>query len=138
MAEVTGAWLRRESVTEAALVGINYVADLGHWSAYREPLAGIRIEHLNGEALERVRALANKVKQEGPNTPLLSNLGDILKDFVKSNHVVLALTELSLLLELQKDSGRSGNVLIDPMNLYAEALTREHLGIPEESDRGLP
>lgn len=138
MAEVTGAWLRRESVTEAALVGINYVADLGHWSAYREPLAGIRIELLNGEALERVRALANKVKQEGPNTPLLSNLRDILKDFVKSKHVVLALTELSLLLELQKGGGRSGKVLIDPMNLYADALMREHLGIPEESGRGLP
>ena len=130
MAEVTGTWLRREGVTEVALVGINYVAALGHWSAYREPLAGMKIELLNGEALERVRELAYAVKAEGPNHPLLSKLRDILNRYVTSKHVVLALTELSLLVELQKGGGKSGKVLIDPMNLYADALAREYLGLP--------
>jgi aspartate racemase len=128
MAEETGAWLRREGVREVALVGINYVADLGYWSAYREPLAGMKIEVLNGEALGRVRELAYDVKAEGPNAHLLNKLRDILNRYVKSAHAVLALTELSLLLEFQK--GASKKVLIDPMNLYAEALAREYLGLP--------
>ena len=131
MAEVTGSWLRHEGVTEVALVGINYVADLGHWSAYREPLTGMKIELLNGEALERVRELAYAVKAEGPNHPLLSKLRDILNRYVTSKHVVLGLTELSLLVELQKSAGKSGKVLIDPMNLYADALVRDYLGLPE-------
>ena len=138
MAEVTGDWLRLKGVTEVALVGINYVADLGHWSAYREPLAGMKIELLSGEALDRVRELAYEVKAEGPNHPLLSKLRDILNRYVTSKHVVLALTELSLLVELQKGSGRSGKVLIDPMNLYAEALVREFLGFPEQRPKALP
>ena len=133
MTEVTGAWLRREGVTEVALVGINYVADLGHWSAYREPLAGMKIELLNGEALERVRELAYAVKAEGPNHPLLSKLRAILNRYVTSKHVVLGLTELSLLVELQKGGGKSGKVLIDPMNLYADALAREYLGLPGDA-----
>ena len=133
MPEATGAWLRKAGVTEVALVGINYVADLGHWSAYREPLAGIKIELLNGEALERVRALAYKVKEEGPIPELLSELRDILNRYVKSQHVVLALTELSLLVELQK--GASRRVLIDPMNLYAAALVRDYLGLSAEEGK---
>ena len=128
MAEVTGRSLRRAGITEVALVGINYAADLGHWSAYREPLAGMKIELLNGEALERVRELAYLVKSEGPNHPLLSKLRDILNKHVTSKHVVLALTELSLLVELQKGGGKSGKVIIDPMSLYAESLAATHLG----------
>lgn len=128
MAEATGAWLRREGITEVALVGINYVADLGHWSAYREPLDRMKIELLNPDALERVRELAYAVKAEGPNAHLLNKLRDILNIHVTSTHAILALTELSLLLEFQK--GASRKVLIDPMNLYAEALVREYLGLP--------
>jgi aspartate racemase len=136
MAEATGAWLRREGVMEVALVGINYVADLGHWSAYCEPLAGMKIELLNGEALERVRKLAYDVKAEGPNAHLLNKLRDILNKYVTSKHAVLALTELSLLLEFQK--GASRKVLIDPMNLYAESLAREYLGLPSPPAKNTP
>ena len=131
MAEATGAWLRREGITEVALVGINYVADLGRWSAYREPLDRMKIELLNPDALKRVRELAYAVKAEGPNAHLLNKLRDILNKHVTSKHAILALTELSLLLEFQK--GASRKVLIDPMNLYAESLVREYLGVPAPS-----
>ena len=136
MAEATGAWLRRDGVTEVALVGINYVADLGYWSAYREPLAGMKIELLNGKALERVKRLAYRVKVEGPNAHLLNDLRDILNKDVTSKHAVLALTELSLLLEFQR--GASRKVLIDPMNLYAEALALEYLGLPTPPPKTTP
>ena len=78
-----------------------------------------------------MRELAYAVKAEGPNHPLLSKLRDILNRYVTSKHVVLGLTELSLLVELQKSAGKSGKVLIDPMNLYADALVRDYLGLPE-------
>ena len=78
----------------------------------------------------KIVAVVDKDRPESPNHPLLSKLRDILNKYVTSKHVVLALTELSLLVELQKGGGKSGKVLIDPMNLYAEALVADYLGLP--------
>jgi hypothetical protein len=45
--------------------------------------------------------------------------------------VALGLTELSLLLVFLK-SGSSSKMLIDPMNLYADALVQDYFGLPPE------
>jgi aspartate/glutamate racemase len=106
------------------------VADLGPWSAYRDPLAGFEVEALSGRANERLEALAYQVKSEGVSEAGLSRLRDILREEVQSDCVVLALTELSLLLARQRKKGRSGKVLIDPLALYGEALACRFLGLP--------
>ena len=130
MADATGGWLRREGVKKVALVGINYVADLGHWSAYREPMSGMEIELLDSDALGNVRKLADEVKQKGPSLKLLSKLHHILQRSITSRNVVLALTELSLLVELQRGEDKSGKLFTDPMRIYADALVRAYLGLP--------
>jgi len=129
MAEVTGSWLRERRVSQVALVGINYVADLGHWSAYREPLQGIEIELLSSKGLDEVRELAYEVKAKGAVGELLTKLRDVIKRHVQSQHVVLALTELSLLAALQRGSGKSRKELIDPMELYATAIARAYFDL---------
>lgn len=130
VAEVLADWLRAQGVNRLALIGIRFVADLGPWSAYRDPLAGFEVEVLSGRANERLEALAYQVKSEGVSEAGLSRLRDILREEVQSEHVVLALTELSLLLARQRKKGRSGKVLIDPLALYGEALACRFLGLP--------
>lgn len=130
VAEVLADWLRAKGVNRLALIGIRYVADLGPWSAYRDPLSGFEVEALSDRAKERLEVLAYQVKAEGVSEAGLSRLRDILRDEVQSDCVVLALTELSLLLARQRKRGRSGKVLIDPLALYGEALACRFLGLP--------
>lgn len=130
MPESVGTWLHRRDIHQVALVGIRYVSDLGEWSAYREPLAGIEVERPGPRAKERLDDLAYQVKREGPNQRGLSRLRDVLHQEIESEHIVLALTELSVLLERQRKPGRSGKTIIDPLSLYADALVSRYLGLP--------
>lgn len=130
MAEILGQWLRQQGIRKLALVGIRPVSELGRWSAYRQPLQGLEVERPSERALELLDQLAYQVKAEGPTETGLNRLRDILRREVQSETVVLALTELSILLSLQRKKGRSGRLLIDPLGLYAEALARDYLGLP--------
>lgn len=134
MAEVLAQWLRHQGIQEIALVGIRHVSEMGPWSAYREPLQGIRVEQPTERAKQLLDELAYQVKAEGPKGTGLNRLRDILRQEVASDTVVLALTELSILLSLQRKKGKSGRLLIDPLGLYAEALARKYLGLPFPSE----
>lgn len=134
MAEVLAKWLRNRGIQDLALIGIRYVAELGRWSAYREPLQSFQVEQPSERAKHLLDELAYQVKTEGPTEAGLNRLRDILRTEVKSETVVLALTELSILLALQRKKGRSGRLIIDPLALYAEALARRYLGLPFPSD----
>jgi aspartate/glutamate racemase len=131
MPEVLGVWLRSRGVEQVALLGISFVSDVnGPWSAYREPLEGIEVETLRPEAFQRLNKLAYRVKSEGANEDGVNQLRDFLRQEVESEHVVLALTELSMLFGRQRRPGKSGRVLIDPLSLYGQALARYWLGMP--------
>jgi len=126
--EAVAAFLRREGHSKIALAGIRWVADFEqNYSAYREPLRGIEVERPGEEALQALSDLAYQVKREGATEAGLNRLRDILRQYVKSDVVVLALTELSLLVDRQRM--KSTKTLIDPMNIYAEALARRYLGL---------
>jgi aspartate/glutamate racemase len=129
MPEVVADWLRRQGYAKIALVGIRWVADFElNFSAYREPLQGIEVERPSLQALSALHELAYQVKQEGSTEAGLNRLRDILRQHVKSDVVVLALTELSLLVDRQRRKG--SKTLIDPLDIYAETLARRYLGLP--------
>lgn len=130
MPEVTGEWLRAHDINRITLVGIRYVTDLNEWSAYREPLEGIEVLPLSGRAMEQIDELAYLVKSEGATEAGLNRLRDILNQEVGTQYVVFALTELSLLLQQQRKKGRSGKILIDPLEIYADAIAHKYLGLP--------
>jgi aspartate racemase len=134
MAETLGVWLRSRGIGEIALMGIRHVSELGEWSAYREPLAGIQVERPTERAKQLLDELAYQVKADGASEAGLNRLRHVLREEVKSDTVVLALTELSILLSLQRKKGKSGRRLIDPLDLYAEALARKYLGLPFPAD----
>lgn len=130
MPQAVADWLRHRGVRRVALVGIRYVAELGPWSAYRDPLGAFEVEQPGERAKARLDELAYQVKQEGANEAGLTRLRDILRQEVEADHVVLALTELSLLLDRQRKPGRSGKTLVDPLDVYADALAARFLGCP--------
>jgi len=131
MPKVVGAWLRSRNIDSIGLVGIRYVSDLGEWSAYREPLEGIAVERPNDHGMSRITEIGYQVKAEGPTIGAVSRLHNVLRDVFESRHVLLALTELSQLIDLTNAKPRSGNkVIIDPLHLYAEAIAAAFTGAP--------
>lgn len=127
--EVIAQWLRSRSLQSLALVGIRYVSELGVWSGYRDALRDFEVEPLSPAAAQHLHELAYRVKSEGATHAGLSRLRHILNKEVKSECVVLALTELSLLLETQRRQGTSGKLMVDPLDIYAEALACRFLGL---------
>ena len=126
MAEVTDTYLKTHQIEQFACLGIELVADIhGPWSAYHM-LRDRDVEDLSSRAHERLYTLAHKVKAEGANESGLQLLRDILKNEVRSQHVVLAMTECSILLAHQKKRGKRKQ-LIEPLKLYAEAIAGLYL-----------
>lgn len=121
MSDATIHHLRAIGADEVAMIGIRYVAELGEWSAYRE-LSQLRVETVAPEVLERIHKLAYRVKREGASNGARQQLGDILRQNIRSRFVVVALTELSLLLSTQASSSRSEKILVDTLGLYAGAV----------------
>ena len=130
MPEAVASWLRAEGIDQVGLVGIDYVSDLGEWSAYGPALRGIEVEIPDDRGHDRIEELAYQVKAEGPSTQALGRLRNVLRDAMDSKYVVLALTELSILLELQSKRSKGDQVLVDPLRIYGEALAARFLGLP--------
>jgi aspartate/glutamate racemase len=129
MPEVVASYLRDNGIESVALVGIRYVTDLGHWSAYGPALGDFTVEVPSESTLDAIDKLAYQVKSDGPSRDALAELRGIVTRDVVSTHVIVALTELSILLQTQKSPGRSGKVLIDPLSLYADAIAGRFLGV---------
>lgn len=135
IAEVAGEWIRSRGISSVALVGVKTVADLGPWSPFRGPLDGIEVEVPSDETMSRIHELAYKVKAGGadPSDPSsLNQLRTILGKDVNAHVVLLALTEISLVLAQQRSPQQSDRLLIDTMKLYAAEIAGRYLGFPVE------
>ncbi|MBF0305897.1 MAG: aspartate/glutamate racemase family protein [Alphaproteobacteria bacterium] len=129
VAESVGEWARREQVPELTLVGISYVAGFGEWSAYRNLAAITRVEPLSDKGLERIHELGYQVKREGATDSGRAKLRAILNDEARTSHVVIALTELSILLDSQRKPGKSGRVIVDALKIYGEEVAATYIGL---------
>ena len=140
IADAVLGWLDHAEVEELALVAIPIVAELGKWSEYRELARHVKVEYLPPEALAAIEDLGYRVKKEGVTEAGLQRLRSIIQRHVSSKHVLIALTELSNLLESQRRQGKSGKVIIDTLALYADRLANLCLGrvLPLEGESRRP
>ena len=122
MGQVAHDWVTKNSVRELALVGIPPVAEFGKWSVYRDLKDVTKIEPIDEATLNLILDLGYQVKKEGISESGLQRLRAILHQHVHTKFVLIALTEISNLLEVQRKAGRSGKVLVDVLALYAERI----------------
>jgi len=129
VAEAVGGWVTHNQVPELTLVGINYVADLGKWSAYRNLREITRVEPLSAKGLERIHELGYQVKREGATEAGRNKLRSILNDEARTSHVVIALTELSILLDSQRKPAKSGRVIVDALKIYGDEIAGAYISL---------
>ncbi len=127
MPEVVVSYLQKKKITEFALLGIPSVADLGEWSAY-STLNKYNPEILDSETLDSFLEIGYLVKQKQPFEKSFQKLIHLIKKKIKSENVIIALTELSILLQKQSNKKRRRNI-IDALELYGEAIAKASLGL---------
>lgn len=131
MADVVMHYVQDNNINDLAILGIDYVADLGQWSAYSK-LREYRVEELSAETLRKFHKLGYEVKRMSQLHKSFRNLIGLIKNEVKSNNVIIALTELSILLQSQSKKERSGEKnIIDALELYAKAIAKASLRVGE-------
>lgn len=130
LADSVGGWLRGHHVERLALLAVKPIADLGPHSPYREPLAGLAVEAVDDQTLDRVHELANAVRSHGATRKHLGELRDILRSGPDADVVVLAMSELSLVFETQHSPSRSGRWIIDALRVHAADVAGRYLGHP--------
>jgi aspartate/glutamate racemase len=129
MPEVVIKYIEETNMSDLAILGINYVADLGEWSAYSK-LSKYNIEKLSYETIRKFHQLGYDVKKMSQRHKSFQQLIRLIKSDVKSKNVLIALTELSILLQSQGKSSRSSDKnIVDVLELYAKAIAEESLGI---------
>lgn len=89
----------------------------------------------------KIHDLAYEVQQHGATPVAFNWLRDLLREEVPASceHVVLAMTEFAPVVRQLGHRGRRKKKLIDPIDIYAEALAREVLGMGHnQTARELP
>jgi len=129
MAEETVKYIERHNINDVAILGINYVADLQGYSAYKA-LSNINVEKLSLETLEKFHDLGYEIKKMKNSQAAFQKFVSLLKKEVVSENVIIALTELSLIYESQKKKGNEKKI-IDPLDIYAKAIAHKSLGYEE-------
>lgn len=129
MPETVLAYVEENNITELAILGINYVAELGQWSAY-SGLNKYRVERLDHETIEKFHQLGYAVKKMSQRHKSFQQLIGLIRNEIKSRNVIIALTELSILLQGSGKSSRpSDKNIVDALEIYAKAIAAEALGM---------
>lgn len=131
IADVAFQTLRQRHLTDVTLLGIPSVAEMGERSAYRK-LAELDVKPVDARVMGDLQELGYMVKRmnlAGQDNKALNKLQHIIRAGVSTKRVLIALTEISVLLErFPKLKDRIGNVeVIDPLRLYGEYLANEFL-----------
>ncbi len=143
MVDVTSDYIRREHLNDITIIGIPTVASLGQYSAYA-PLRALDVHAVEEHARPHMEELAYLVKQldaASPDNKSLNRLQHVIRSGVRTSRVLIALTEVSVLLErfprLRQTIG--GKAVIDPLQLCGTALAEIYLrSLPREEVQELP
>lgn len=129
LVDATGEVLRERGVTEFDLLGIGAVADFTKWSDFRRLADEFRVYLPSERQIDAIELLGYEVKKKGGGDPkVINQLRDIVNSGIQSNTILIALTELSLVMKSQKRRSKSTDrVYIDTLEILAGRLAEIYL-----------
>jgi aspartate/glutamate racemase len=128
LVDETANLLQRERITTFDLLGIGAVSDLNHWSDFRR-LSNTFVIAIPSEAdVTRITDLAFEVKKRRASGRAIAQLGRVIKHATVTDTVLLALTELSIVVETEpRLEKRSGKRFIDTLSVLADRMADMYL-----------
>jgi aspartate/glutamate racemase len=139
-ADVTFDYLQASGSNEVTILGVPVVADLGPFSGYCS-LATLGVHPLDHRSAAHLQRAALLVKDADPKcaSAALNRLQHVLRTSVHTPTVLVALTELSVLLAAYPHLREqiAGKIVVDPLRLYARALAGIYVqGLPHACLQG--
>ena len=128
MAESTIDYLAEHQIDDIALLGINFVADFSRYSAYAS-LKRLNVEKVSEETLAKFHKLGYGIKKMARAQAVFQQFVTLLKNEIHCENVVIALTELSILYESFPKKNYGNKNVIDPLDIYAQAIVAKSLGL---------
>ncbi len=127
MADALLECLEKSEETEFDFLGINYVSDFDQWSAYKVLKKKYKINIPPDEVLNSIKDLAFLVKKENISGRGINKLRDIINNHTTSDNIIIASTEMSLLLFEQHGKSRKGKQFIDTLQILANKMADVYL-----------
>lgn len=113
-------YLMKSEIEEFDFIGISYVADFEKYSAYKSLKNKYSI-NINKEALNEINKLAFVTKMFAKNYQKIRPIGEILESKTRYDTVVVALTEISTVLDYHRKLVKSKKI-VDTVQVLAEKI----------------
>ncbi|MCK4734555.1 MAG: aspartate/glutamate racemase family protein [Methanophagales archaeon] len=144
ISEVTYQYLKKDNIKEFDFLGIKYVSDFKNWSDFKNLNKEFDLNIPKEEDISKINEIAFEVKKKGKTgegMKTLRKLRKLIDDATKTNTVIFALTELSIIFKSHKKFfiKKSKKVYLDTLIILAEAIgdmyTKDYLSVIERSKK---
>lgn len=122
MEEALVNFLDKNHITTFDFLGINYVTDFDKWSDYKKLKENYEIIIPSHKDLEKINQIVFKVKEQHITAEGINKLRDLIKNSTKTGNIIIALTEISILLTSQKKKSNNGNKFYDTLSILAQEV----------------
>lgn len=128
MYDAVNSFLITEKINHFDFLGIKFVTDFTNWSAYKKLKDDYKVEIPSAVKLDEINQIAFIVKQQGVITPKgINKLRDLIRTSTKTKNIIIALTEISILLATQKQRKEDDKRYIDTLTLLAQKIADRYL-----------
>lgn len=123
----TARYLKTAGIQKFDFLAIGTVSDFVTWSDFRRIMAQFDVHVPRDRDIAAITNLAFSVKKEVVSSTTINKLRDLVNNATRTDTVVLALTELSILFASQKSKQRSRKRFIDTLDILARAISNIYL-----------
>ena len=123
----TARFLSEQGIRKCDLMAITSVSDFRKWSDFKRIVGKFEINVASDRQIAAITDLAFAVKREVVSAATINKLRDLVNNATKTDVVLIALTELSVLFAAQKGRQKSGKRFVDTLDLLADRLARIYL-----------
>jgi len=131
LSEITYQYLKKKNITSFDFLGINYVSDFKRWSDFKCLKRDFDLHLPNQRDIDKINKIAFDVKKNVKSPKSINYLMDVIHQATHTKHIVIALTELSILFKVLKNNKRktkekSNKNYIDTMDLLSEVIAYKY------------
>jgi len=117
------SYLNKNEIQNFDFLGIKYVVDFNKWSSFKSLNKKYNINIPSLKNLNEINELAFEVKKNKISSKGINKLRHLINTSTKNMNVVIALTELSILLASQNNKKKSKKNYIDTLTILADTIS---------------
>lgn len=126
--DVVEKYLHKNKIVHFDFLGIKFVTDFKKWSAFKIlNNKNYKIVVPSVTNLNKIQEIAFKVKRENANESGRQKLRDIINEVSQTKTIIIALTEISILLGSEKKKSINGRTYIDTLSILADEVAKKYV-----------